>query len=155
MFLSEVLQKNNIIINCQSSNRWDLIDEVLNLAVKNKDILAEDKETVKNILVERERTMSTGIGNEVAIPHCKTVKVDKIMAYMAINKKGMNFEAIDNKLVKIAIFLLVPQNKLAQYIKILANIAKIMNREDLRAKILSFKTVTSIIKTTKEFEELK
>jgi len=154
MLLSEVLTNNNIL-TCKSTNRWDLIEEVIEKAVENKEIIPEDKETIKDILTEREKSMSTGIGNEVAIPHCISAKINKIIALMAVNDKGIEFDAIDNKKVKIAIFLLVPQNKLSQYIKILANIAKIMNDAELRTRILRLKKVASILKIIKEYEAQK
>ena len=54
MILSEYLKKSNIIIGSQSKTRWDLIQEMLDLAVKNKDVREEDREVVKKALVERE-----------------------------------------------------------------------------------------------------
>ncbi|MCP4137958.1 MAG: PTS sugar transporter subunit IIA [bacterium] len=150
MVLAENLKKNNIIVKAKAKNRWDLIEEMVDLAVKNKEILEEEKEVVKKALVEREKSMSTGIGNGVAIPHCTTAKVENIIIIMAVTQKGIDFEAIDNNPVKIAILLLVPKNKLTQHIKTLANIAKMMSDEKLREKLLTLKTSDSIIKALKK-----
>ena len=99
--------------------------------------------------------MSTGIGNGVAIPHCTTLKVQDIIFIMAIIPRGMDFDAIDNLPVKIVILLLVPKNKLTQHIKTLANIAKLMSIDDLRNTLLTLKTPESIIKTIKDYENVK
>ena len=124
---------------------------MIDLAVRNKDISSEDSELIKSALIEREKSMSTGIGNGVAIPHCSTSKVSEIITVMALCPKGINFESIDNEPVKIIILLIVPKDKLTQHIKTLANIAKMMNNVELREKILSLKTADAILKTLKSF----
>ncbi|HOP64429.1 MAG TPA: PTS sugar transporter subunit IIA [Spirochaetota bacterium] len=151
MSLLDSLRKNNILVKPTAKNRWEMIEEMVDLAAKNKDILAEDSEAIKNALIEREKSMSTGIGNGVAIPHCSTTKVSEIITVMALTPKGINFEAIDNEPVKIVILLIVPKDKLTQHIKTLANIAKMMSDVELREKLLSLKTADSILKTLKNY----
>ncbi len=150
MVLVDSLKKNSIIVKAKSKNRWELIDEMIDLAVKNKQISKEDLESVRAALVEREKSMSTGIGNGVAIPHCTTSRVNDIVAILAISQKGIDFDSIDNNPVRIAILLLVPKNKLTQHIKTLANIAKVMSDEKLRNIILEMKTPEAILKTIKK-----
>jgi len=151
MSLLDSLKKNNILVKPSAKNRWEMIEEMVELAAKNKDIPAEDAEAIKNALIEREKSMSTGIGNGVAIPHCSTTKVTEITTVMALSPKGINFEAIDNEPVKIIILLIVPKDKLTQHIKTLANIAKMMSDVKLREEILSLKTADAILKTLKNY----
>jgi mannitol/fructose-specific phosphotransferase system IIA component (Ntr-type) len=152
MVLTNHLKKNNIIIKTTSKNRWELIDEVVDFAVKNKDLAKNDAEHIRKALVEREKSMSTGIGNGVAIPHCTTDRINDIICTLAVSHSGIDFDAIDGLPVKIVILLLVPKNKLTQHIKTLANIAKIMSNVKLREKLLKLKTPESIIKIIKEYE---
>lgn len=151
MSLLENLKKNNILVKPNAKNRWEIIEEMVELAVKNKEISHDDAETVKNALIDREKSMSTGIGNGVAIPHCSTSKVNSIITVMALSSKGLNFDAIDNEPVKIVILLIVPKDKLSQHIKTLANIAKMMSDASLREKLLELKTSDSILKTLKNY----
>jgi fructose-specific phosphotransferase system IIA component len=155
MELSEHLNKNNILLKPRSTTRWELIAEMIDLAVKNKEIDTCDCDDLTKSLVDREKSMSTGIGNGVAIPHCTSVKVQDIVYIMAIVPQGMDFDSIDNQPVKIVILLLVPKSKLTQHIKTLAQIAKLMSNENLRNKLLTLKTPESIIKTIKDFENMK
>ena len=99
--------------------------------------------------------MSTGIGKSVAIPHCTSIKVDDIIIILALCENGIDFDAIDGLPVKIAILLLVPKNKLTQHIKTLANIAKIMNNDEIRQELLTLKTPDAILKSIKKFESAK
>jgi len=151
MSLLENLKKNNILVKSSAKNRWEIIEEMVDVAVRNREIPSEDSENIKNALIEREKSMSTGIGNGVAIPHCSTSKVSNIITVMALIPKGINFDSIDNEPVKIVILLIVPKDKLTQHIKTLANIAKMMSDADLREKILALKSADSIIKTLKSY----
>lgn len=149
MILAGNLKKNNIIIKAKAKNRWELIDEMLNLAVKNRNIPAADSEEIRNALVDREKSMSTGIGNGVAIPHCTTGLVENLVVVLSLCQKGIDFDSIDSKPVRIAILLIVPKKNLKQHIKTLANIAKIMSDEDLRNAILEQTTPEAVLKTIK------
>jgi mannitol/fructose-specific phosphotransferase system IIA component (Ntr-type) len=155
MELTDNLKKNNILLKVKSSSRWELIGEMVDLAVRNRDIDQSESDEIKRALIEREKSMSTGIGNGVAIPHCTTQKVQDIVYVMSVVPRGMDFDAIDNQPVKIVILLLVPKNKLTQHIKTLASIAKLMSNESLRDKIMTMKTSEAVIKAMKEFEDLK
>ena len=75
MSLLENLKKNNILVKSSAKNRWEIIDEMVDVAVRNKEITSEDSQIIKNALTEREKSMSTGIGNGVAIPHCSQTDV--------------------------------------------------------------------------------
>jgi fructose-specific phosphotransferase system IIA component len=153
MILSKSLKKNSIIIKAESTNRWDLIEEMLDLTINNNDVRKEDRDILKNALFDREKSMSTGIGRGVAIPHCTTDVVEDLVIVLAFCENGIDFESIDSLPVQIAIFLLVPKNKLKQHIKTLANIAKLMNNDELRSKLLAGKKPDSVLKTIKNYEK--
>jgi fructose-specific phosphotransferase system IIA component len=152
MSLIDNLKKSNILIKPVAKNRWGLLEEMIELATKNKDIATEDSEAIKSALIEREKSMSTGIGNGVAIPHCSTDRVKDIVAVMAICSKGIDFDAIDNEPVKIVILLITPKDKLSQHIKTLANIAKMMSDADLREKLVNLKTSDAVLKILKDYQ---
>lgn len=151
MVLTESLKKNNILLKPKSKNRWELIDEMVDLAVRNRDIMDEDRDSVVRALTEREKSMSTGIGNGVAIPHCTSSRVGDIVTMIGICQKGLDFDAIDNQPVKIVVLLLVPKNKLTQHIRTLANIAKMMSDNAMREKLLGLKTPEGVLKLIKKY----
>ena len=153
MILYEHLKKNDILIDTKSKNRWELIQEMVDLAIKNGDIDPREKAHIISALTEREKSMSTGIGNGVAIPHCIVSSIDNIVTIMAISSRGIDFDSIDNIPVKIAILLLVPKSKLSQHIKTLANIAKLMSDEHFREKLLSIKSPDGILKELKKYNK--
>ncbi|MCU0846501.1 MAG: PTS sugar transporter subunit IIA [Spirochaetes bacterium] len=155
MFLSENLKKNNILIEPLSKTSRDLIEEMLDRAIQNNDIKAPDKSGIFKALIEREKSMSTGIGNGVAIPHCSSSRIDDLVMVMSLNDWGIDFDSIDGNPVRIAILLVVPKNKLTLHIKTLANIAKIMSNDELRSGLLMAKNAESVIRAIKKYEVVK
>ena len=153
MFLSENIKEESIITNIKVKNRWEMIETMIDLAEKNGSIASDVKDEVIKALVEREKSMSTGIGNGVAIPHCTTDRVKDITIIIALTPKGVSFDSIDNLPVKIAILLLVPQTKLSKHIKVLASIAKVMSNETLRESLVVSKNSSEIIKKIKNFHK--
>ncbi len=153
MLLSENLKKNNIILKTKSKTRWELVKEMLDLAIKNKEVDGEDRETLIKSLIDREKSMSTGIGKNVAIPHCTTAMVEEIVLILATCEDGIDFESIDSQPVNIIVLLLVPKKKLKQHIKTLANVARIMNDDELKEKLFTLKSPEALVKTVKEYEK--
>lgn len=152
MVFTENLKKSNILINAKAKTRWELIDEMLELAVKNREINAKDSQVIRNALNEREKSMSTGIGNGVAVPHCSTDVVKELIIIMAISSRSIDFDSIDSNPVRIAFLLIVPKEKLSHHIKTLANIAKLMSNESLRSDLLNLKTQNAVLKIIRQFE---
>lgn len=155
MELSDSLKKVNIIIKSRSKDRWECISEMVDCAVRNREIDPSDCKEVKKALIDREKSMSTGIGNGVAIPHCTSSKIEDIVFLMSLAAAGLDFDSIDGEPVRIIILLIVPKNKLTQHIKTLASIAKLMSNQTLRERLLTLKTPEAVIKTLKDFENVK
>ncbi|HNR88295.1 MAG TPA: PTS sugar transporter subunit IIA [Spirochaetota bacterium] len=153
MIVSDHLNKDNVLTGVHARSRWELIDQLLQAAVKNRQVRGEDGEEIKKALFEREKSMSTGIGKGVAIPHCSTDKVDDIVLVLAITEIGVNFNAVDNLPVRITVLLIVPKDKLTQHIKTLANIAKVLSNDALRQSLLELDSPESIVKAIRNFEK--
>lgn len=152
MILSELLKKNNILLKTKAKTKWELLDELINRIIDDHDIEYDDSALLKKYLFERECSMSTGIGNGVAIPHCATTRLKQTLIVLAISQKGIDFDSIDNQPVNFIILLLVPKDKLTHHIKTLANIAKLFSNEELRSKLIVSRTPEMVIQTIKKFE---
>ncbi|HPA63884.1 MAG TPA: PTS sugar transporter subunit IIA [Spirochaetota bacterium] len=146
MILIESLFPDTIVTDYKPSNRWDIIKYLVNLLVKNGQLSAELADSITKALVEREKSMSTGIGKGIAIPHCVIDQIEEPKIAMAILPKGINFEAIDDEPVQIIILLLSPKSKMQLHVKNLAAIAKFMNNDQLKDKLISLKDSSEIKK---------
>jgi PTS system fructose-specific IIA component len=136
MELHELLTPERImIIDDVQTKKEDVLREIYRRCQSISGFKEHSDEIWVNLL-EREKSMSTGIGLGIAIPHCSTEFVTDVVAMLALVKNGVDFQAIDDIPVKIIILLLLPKNKFEKHIKTLASVAKLFNDEKIRESIL-------------------
>ncbi|MBE7410603.1 MAG: PTS sugar transporter subunit IIA [Leptospiraceae bacterium] len=148
-YLLELLGPKNIIYDLKSSSKEEILKILVTHAVKNHILSESSSEEILNALLNREKSMSTGIGSGVAIPHCSVSSVDSLKCVIGISKSGLDFEAIDNLPVHIFVMLIVPREQFQEHIKTLALIAKTLNSEEKRKQIIdahSFEEIYSALK---------
>ena len=111
--------------------------------LENKELQSHEEE-IWQILEEREKSMSTGVGLGIAIPHCSSKFMEDSLVYMAVLEDGIEFDAIDDKKVHIVVLVLFPKEKFDKHIHLLSSIAKLLNGEEVRKKILAAKQSSEI-----------
>ncbi|UPO15674.1 PTS sugar transporter subunit IIA [Leptospira borgpetersenii] len=134
--LLTLLRPETIIFNLESGTKEEVISRLLQKAVDTRQIDAENKEEILESLLAREKSMSTGIGSGVAIPHCSVNLVDELKCVMGLNPSGIDFDSIDHQPVHIFILLIVPKTKFQEHIKTLGQIAKALNVKEDREKLI-------------------
>ena len=77
-------------------------------------------------LLQRERLGSTGIGDGIAIPHCKLPRLDRLFGLVARLDRPIDFDALDGQPVDILFLLLAPEGAGADHLKALARIARVL-----------------------------
>ena len=95
-----------------------------------------NKENLLLSLLEREKLGSTGIGENVAIPHAKIRDIDKIITVFARSQIGVEFESLDQKPVNFIYLILAPENSTGQHLKALARISRLFKNPSLRESVL-------------------
>ena len=109
MKVSELLQENFILTKFKSTDKEDVINELIDLYKNNDKVV--DIEQVRKSVLDREKIMSTGVGKGFAIPHGKTNAVKDILAAFGKSDEPIDYEALDGKPVNL-IFLLVGKDNL-------------------------------------------
>jgi len=142
MKLVDLLQINYIKYPLTASNKVDVIKELLTLFSENN--LIDNREEVLKAVLEREKILSTGLGNGVAIPHCKTNSVEEFSVALGIHPKGVDFQSLDHKPAHIVFLLLGPENKPGFHIRLLSRISRIISKGDVRRQILASKSPEEI-----------
>jgi len=150
MRLTDILLKEHIQVPLKSADRNDCIKDLITLLDKNKMIA--DAEQAYNAVLEREKIMTTGVGNSIAIPHCKHHSCPNFAVALGVHHKGVNFDSIDKKNVKIIFLLVGPENNPGLHIKLLSRISRLMSNEDLREQMLECKSNSDLIHVIKEEE---
>jgi len=132
MDLADILTKDQIVTDLKASNRWEAIDELIDVLVATGKIRPEDREAVASVVRKRETSMSTGIGFGIGIPHASTDVIQDVVGALGRSRKGVDFEALDNQPVKLVMLFLVPQGQFQKHLHTLANIAKLLHKAEFR-----------------------
>ena len=132
MNLGDILRKEQIIPEMAATDRWQAIDELINLLVAGGRIKPEHRDQIVAVVKKRETSMSTGIGFGIGIPHASTDLITEVTAALGRSKKGINFEALDNQPVNLVTLFLVPHGQFQKHLHTLADIAKLLHRKELR-----------------------
>ena len=127
------LCNESISTDLQSETKLDVLNELVSLLETSGNI--EDKEKIFTSLQDREKLGSTGIGQEVAIPHGKSDYTKKIVAALGISKKGIDYESLDADPVRIFFVLIVPTQSSGIHLKILAKISRLLKEESFRKSL--------------------
>ena len=135
MKITDILKKDSIIDNLVSTDKASTLEE-LSIFLKSKGLVS-NKENLLNALMEREKLGSTGIGENVAIPHAKISEIDQIVTIFARSIKGVEFDSLDKKPVHFIYLVLAPAKSSGQHLKVLARISRLLKNKSLREAIMS------------------
>jgi len=151
MKIMDFLKEGAIISNLKASDKEGVIKELVGLLEKKGEIA--DQEKVADLLMEREKLGSTGIGQGIAIPHTKTDQVKDIVIGFGLSQKGLNFESLDEEPVYIIFLVLAPIDATGIHLKTLAKIARILKSKVFRNSLKSCKESKEIFRVIKEEDE--
>ena len=123
--LDKLLSVDKIILDMKAGNKDEALKELL-----EKANLPEDKEAVVlDALKKRESIGSTGIGKGIAIPHTRSIVLDKVYLVVGRSKKGVSFDALDDKPVHLFFLLCAPPQDIGTtYLVMLGKIAQIARK---------------------------
>lgn len=94
------------------------------LAKRAAAATAQPEEAIFDVLVERERLGTTGVGNGVAIPHGKLPGLDRLYGLFARLASPVDFDALDEQPVDLVFLLLVPDRAGGEHLRALARVAR-------------------------------
>ncbi|HOW66431.1 MAG TPA: PTS sugar transporter subunit IIA [Candidatus Paceibacterota bacterium] len=132
MTLADILKQEQIVVELQAADRWQAIDELIDVLVSCGKIKPEHRDAIVSVVRKREGSMSTGIGFGIGIPHASTDLIGEVVGALGRSTRGVNFDALDNQPVKLVMLFLVPQGQFQKHLHTLANIAKLLHNRDLR-----------------------
>jgi nitrogen PTS system EIIA component len=132
MNLGDILSPSQILPELQAKDRWQAIEELINNLVATGKIKAEHRDAVSAVVRKRETSMSTGIGFGIGIPHASTDLIYEVTGALGRSKGGVNFDALDNQPVTLVMLFLVPQGQFQKHLHTLAEIAKLLHRNEFR-----------------------
>lgn len=105
------------------------------LARKAADLTGRQERAVFDVLLERERLGSTGVGHGIAIPHGKLPGLSRVHGLFARLDKPIDFDSIDDQPVDLLFLLLAPEQSGADHLKALARVSRLLRDASVCAKL--------------------
>ena len=105
------------------------------LATRAAAMSGRSEREVFDVLMQRERLGSTGIGSGIAIPHGKLAKLDRLFGVFARLERPVDFEALDGQPVDLLFLLLAPEAAGADHLKALARVARLLRDPEVARKL--------------------
>jgi PTS system nitrogen regulatory IIA component len=141
MALADILQPEGIIPALRVQTKKQLLVELAYTAFK---ITGIPEREIFDVVLQRERLGSTGVGAGIAIPHGKLKALTKITGVFARLETPVDFEALDDQPVDLVFMLLAPEGAGADHLKALSRIARALRDQDLVARLRSSDTIPAI-----------
>ena len=150
MRISDILDESVVRVNVKGNSKDEIINQMIAVVTDSNKIT--DIEKVREAIFDREKIMSTGVGNGFAIPHGKTDAVLDIVAAFGITEQPIDYDSLDEQPVRLIFLLVGKDSMVGPHIKLLSRISRLMNKEDFRKKLLDAKTSKEVIEIFKSEE---
>ncbi len=138
MKLLDFLSKERIVPNMAARDKEGVLAELAEVLVATHRIKGA-REAVQ-VLLEREKLGSTGIGEGIAIPHGKLPDLEEVLAVFGRSAEGVDFDSMDGAPVNLFFLLMAPENSASMHLKALARISRLLKDKDFREELLQATT---------------
>jgi PTS system nitrogen regulatory IIA component len=133
MEIKTILTPELTFCNVQGVSKKRLIETSADLIAAQ--VKSVDANQIYSALIAREQLGSTGLGNGIAIPHCRVPKCQSTIGCLIKLENGVDFDAIDGKPVDLLFFLLVPENTIEGHLEVLRALAERFNDNNYCASL--------------------
>src|ERR671923_1123281 len=147
MELRQFFTEDAIKLELEGTTKDDILRELISL------LKLDDKSEgmLFKMLKRRENLGSTGIGRGIAIPHCRSLVVNKLRVAFGRKKDGVDFKAIDENPVNFFFLIVAPPLEVSnQYLPVLGKIAQFSKEPDVPERLLGLDTAEQFMDLLKE-----
>jgi mannitol/fructose-specific phosphotransferase system IIA component (Ntr-type) len=151
MKILDILDQENIFIDFAVKNKKDFFQQAVSIIVSRCPQF--HREEMLTLFLEREKTMSTGIGKKIAVPHIIYGKCVSQQLFIFSLRSPIDFKALDRQPVELVIMFVGPRTESnLPYLQILAKFSRLMKNDHIVEKLLESKSIAAICRVLKEYE---
>ena len=143
MNLKKALSKHSVKLSLEAGEKDGIIEELIDVLDAAGKL--SDREAALKAVRDRERKMSTGMQNGIAIPHGKSPTVESLVAAVGFKPEGCDFDSIDGKPCQVFILTISPANRTGPHIQFLAEISRLLHEEAVRKELVEADSSESVI----------
>jgi len=141
MEISDLLTPSAVIAKLHATSKKQALQE---LAKRAAELVGEHERAIFDVLLERERLGTTGVGGGVAIPHGKLPRISRLFGVFARLEKPVDFESIDEQPVDLIFMLLAPASAGADHLKALARVSRLLRDRKVCEKLRGSDTADAL-----------
>lgn len=153
MKITDLLKRDSIDLNVEASNKKDILKKAVELMNKNGNII--DKDKYLELVLKREEEGTTGIGEEIAIPHGKGDSVSAPGLAAMVIPDGVDFEALDERPVKLLFLIAAPNTKENVHLEVLSRLSTLLMDEKFRKELINAQSKDEFLKIIDKAENEK
>jgi PTS system nitrogen regulatory IIA component len=147
IMMRDILSPNAVLARLDSNTKKDVLQGAAKLAAEQ---LGKDPLIVFDVLWERERLGTTGVGYGIAIPHGRLEGLNKVQGFFIRLAEPIAFEAIDDRPVDLVFVLLAPADAGADHLHALATVSRLLRDQKLCEAIRKAKDESAIYRLLTE-----
>ena len=142
--------KEECVLFLDPTSKEDVIEKLVDVVFAAKSL--PDRELFFEALIDREKLVSTAIGMGVALPHTKLPVYQDFFVSVGILRAGLDWEAIDDSLVRIVFLIGGPEDRQTDYLQLLSSVTVAMRDEQLRKRLMTATSPQEVVTLLKGFK---
>ena len=132
MEINDLISSNVVVANLKATSKKQVLQD---LSRRAADVTGLHERAIFDVLMERERLGTTGVGNGIAIPHGKLPELDRLHGHFARLEQPVDFQSIDERPVDLIFLLLAPESAGADHLKALAKVSRVLRDDSICEKL--------------------
>jgi PTS system nitrogen regulatory IIA component len=132
MEIADLISPQGVVAKLRVTSKKQALQD---LARRAADITGQPERAIFEVLIERERLGTTGVGNGIAIPHGKLAGLERLYGLFARLETPIDFDAIDEQPVDLICLLLAPESAGADHLKALARVSRLLRDRSVCEKL--------------------
>ena len=150
MEINDLLVPEGVVADLKATSKKQALQD---LAKRAAEVSGLHERAIFDVLMERERLGTTGVGNGIAIPHGKLASLDRLHGLFARLEQPIDFHAIDERPVDLIFVLLAPENAGADHLKALARISRLLRNNGICDKLRGADSAEALFAILTESQE--
>lgn len=150
MRITDLLSEKTVSIGAKASSKEEVIKQAVSLVAKSRAI--DDVKVYEKGVFKREEESTTGIGEGIAIPHCKNAVVNKPALAAMVLPEGVDYASLDGEPVHLLFLIAAPNSEDNVHLVVLARLSEMLMNDEFKNKLLAAKSKKEFLKVIDEAE---
>lgn len=139
----ELMFSPDRVIDLQGTTKEKVLEELVDALATSP--LVTDRTDLLSKILEREKTMSTGVGIGLALPHVKIPSIRDFVIAIGRSKDGVDFQSLDKKPAHVFVMIGCHESQSGEYMKVLSKLVRSLKEKDFQDRVLSAKSPQQIV----------